>query len=240
MATDPKDHIIFMNPAARSLTGWNIGDKPDKSGKPLKGEIELICRDGTKRLIEECRAPNMDEKGNIIGSVIIFRDITERRKIEEIHLENKLLMYANKLKSEFLAIMSHDIRTPLTSILGFSQLLKQKKTGELNAKQEHYVDNILSSGKFLLDLINDILDLSKIEAEKMELDIDQMCLEKSITEIFGILREQAEKHNITMINNIEPGLDFIRADERRFKQVLFNLLSNALKFSKEDGGVIKL
>ena len=240
IATDPKDHIIFMNPAARSLTGWNIGDKPDKSGKPLKGEIELICRDGTKRLIEECRAPNMDEKGNIIGSVIIFRDITERRKIEEIHLENKLLMYANKLKSEFLAIMSHDIRTPLTSILGFSQLLKQKKTGELNAKQEHYVDNILSSGKFLLDLINDILDLSKIEAEKMELDIDQMCLEKSITEIFGILREQAEKHNITMINNIEPGLDFIRADERRFKQVLFNLLSNALKFSKEDGGVIKL
>lgn len=253
IATDQKDLIIFMNPAARLLTGRDI---MDSLGRPLKdvyeisepsqnsgergatGEIELTCMDGTKRSIEETRVPNKDEMGKINGSLIVFRDITERKKAEEMRIENESLMYANKIKSEFLAITSHDIRTPMTSIIGFSQLLKQKKTGELNPKQQHYVDNILSSSEFLLELINDILDISKIEAQKMELEIDQISLEESITEIFGIMRENAEKHNITMIKNIEPQLDIIWADERRFKQVLFNLLSNALKFSKEEGGTV--
>jgi PAS domain S-box-containing protein len=253
IATDPKDSIIFMNPAAQELTGWNIveatgksidevydlsepTESPEESMNP--GEIELICKNGTKRLIEECRAPNMDEGGNILGSVLVFRDITESRKAEGILLENERLLYTNKVKNEFIANMSHELRTPLTSIIGFSQLLKRRKNGELSEKQELYVDNVLASGKILLDLINDILDLSKIEAQKMELVIERMSVEEVINETFTILKEQAVNHNITMVKNIEPQLDFIMADKQRFKQVLFNLLSNAVKFSKEDGGTV--
>lgn len=254
IATDPKDRIIFMNPAAQSLTDWNFEDAMGKSidevydispaESPEKskntGEIELICRDGTKRLIEECRAPNIGESGNILGSVLVFRDITQRRKAEAILLENERLLYSNKVKNEFIANMSHELRSPLTYIIGFSQLLKRRKDGELNEKQELYVDNILTSGKFLLDLINDILDLSKIEAQKMELVIESISVEEVINETFTILKEQAVNHNITMVKNIEPHLDFIMADRQRFKQVLFNLLSNAVKFSKEEGGTVTL
>lgn len=253
IAADPKDRIIFMNSAAQSLTGWNIVDAIGKSmdevydisgptESPVEsmntGEIELICRDGIKRLIEECRTPNMDEGGNILGSVLVFRDITESRKAEEILLENERLLYTNKVKNEFIANMSHELRTPLTSIIGFSQLLKRRINGELSDKQELYVDNVIASGKFLLDLINDILDLSKIEAQKMELVIESMSVEEVINETFTILKESAVNHNITMVKNIEPQLDFIMADRQRFKQVLFNLLSNAVKFSKEEGGTV--
>jgi PAS domain S-box-containing protein len=253
IAADPKDRIIFMNSAAQSLTGWNIVDAMGKSmdevydiSEPTEspeesmntGEIELICRDGTKRHIEECRTPNMDEGGNIIGSVLVFRDITERRKAEGILLENERLLYSNKIKNEFIANMSHELRTPLTSIIGFSQLLKRRINGELSEKQELYVDNVMASGKFLLNLINDILDLSKIEAQKLELIIERMSVEEAINETFAILKDQAVNRNITMVINLELGLDFIRADKQRVKQVLFNLLSNAVKFSKEDGGTI--
>jgi len=239
IAADPKDHIIFMNHAAQSLTGWNIVDALGKSmeevydiSKPTEspeesintGEIELICRDWTKRLIEECRTPNMDEDGNIIGSVLVFRDITERRKAEEILLENERLLYTNKINNEFIANMSHELRTPLTSIIGFSQLLKRRINGELSEKQERYVDNVIASGKFLLYLINDILDFSKIEAQKMELVIESMSVKEAINETLVIMKEQAAKHNINMVRNIEPELDFILADKQRFKQVLFNLL----------------
>ncbi|MFZ3166309.1 MAG: ATP-binding protein [Candidatus Methanoperedens sp.] len=255
IAADPKNRIIFMNSAAKSLTGWNIMDAIGKSmdevydiSEPAEspeenmntGEIELICRDGKKRLIEECRAPNMDEGGNILGSVLVFRDITERRKAEGILQENERLLYMNKIKNEILANMSHELRTPLTSIIGFSQLLKQRINGELSEKQEQYVDNVIASGKFLLDLINDILDFSKIEAQKMELVIESMSVEEAINETLVIMKEQAAKHNITMVKNIEPQLDFIMADKQRFKQVLFNLLSNAVKFSKEDGGTVTI
>ena len=247
IAADPKDRIIFMNHAAQKLTGWNIVEAMGKSiyevydiSSPEEsmntGEIELLCRDGLKRLIEECRAPNMDEGGNIIGSVLVFRDITERRKAEKIFLDNERLLYMNKVKNEFLALMSHELRTPLTSIIGFSQLLKRKINGELSEKQELYVDNIFTSGKLLLNLINDILDLSKIEAQKMELVIERMYVEEAINEIFSILKEEATQHNITLVKKIAPPLDFIMVDRQRFKQVLFNLLSNAVKFSKEDGG----
>ena len=147
-------------------------------------------------------------------------------------------MYSNKAKNEFLAHMSHELRTPLTSIIGFSQLLKRRINGGLNTKQELYVDNVVESGKFLLDLINDILDLSKIEAQKLELFIEQISVDEVMEETFAILKEQAVNRNITMVVNIEPGLDFIRADRQRLKQVLFNLLSNALKFSKEEGGTV--
>ncbi|NJD54420.1 MAG: PAS domain S-box protein [Candidatus Methanoperedens sp.] len=170
--------------------------------------------------------------------ICMLEDITERKNAEGILLENERLMYSNKVKNEFLAHMSHELRTPLTSIIGFSQLLKRRINGELNAKQELYVDNVITSGKFLLNLINDILDLSKIEAQKLELFIEQISVDEVIDETLEILKEQAVSHNIRMVKNKEPGLDFIRADRQRLKQVLFNLISNALKFSEEEGGIV--
>ena len=139
----------------------------------------------------------------------MLEDITERKNAQGIRLENERLMYSNKAKNEFLAHMSHELRTPLTSIIGFSQLLKRRINGGLNAKQELYVDNVIESGKFLLDLINDILDLSKIEAQKLELFIEHISVDEVMKETFAILKEQAVNRNITMVLNIEPGLDFI-------------------------------
>ncbi|VVB55457.1 Methanogenesis regulatory histidine kinase FilI [uncultured archaeon] len=170
--------------------------------------------------------------------ICMLKDITERKNAEGIRLENERLMYSNKATNEFLAHMSHELRTPLTSIIGFSQLLKRRINGELNAKQELYVDNVIESGKILLNLINDILDLSKIEAQKLELFIEHISVNEVMEETFAILKEQAVNRNIRMVLNIEPGLDFIKADRQRLKQVLFNLLSNALKFSEEEGGIV--
>lgn len=145
---------------------------------------------------------------------------------------------ANQIKSEFLSTMSHELRTPLNSIIGFSDLLKQKTIGDLNEKQEHYIDNIIKSSKHLLDLINDILDLSKIEAGKMDLNVERISLSAMINDTMELVRATASKHNIALKKEFDPRIEFIEADKQNFKQILFNLLSNAVKFSKTDGGTI--
>ncbi len=170
----------------------------------------------------------------------IFRDITERKKAEETRLENLRLEAADKAKSEFLANMSHELRTPLNSSIGFSELLKDGMAGELNEKQKHYVDNILTSNEFLLTLINDILDLSKIEAGKIELVPAKMSIPVTIHETLSLIKEKAMKHNVLLNTEFDPEIEFIDADKQRFKQVLFNLLSNAVKFSKEEGGTVTI
>jgi len=147
---------------------------------------------------------------------------------------------ANKVKSEFLSTMSHELRTPLNSIIGFSDLLKQKMIGELNEKQEHYIDNILNSSKHLLSLINDILDLSKIESGKIEMNFERISLESTINDTLEMVRTTAIKHNINLIKEFDPGLEFLEADKQKLKQILFNLLSNAVKFSKSEGGKITI
>jgi signal transduction histidine kinase len=147
---------------------------------------------------------------------------------------------ANRVKSEFLSTMSHELRTPLNSIIGFSDLLKQKIIGELNQKQEHYVDNILKSSKHLLSLINDILDLSKIESGKIEMNIEKISLPATINDTLEMVRTMAIKHNITIIKEFDPDFEFLDADKQKLKQILFNLLSNAVKFSKAEGGTIKI
>ncbi|MDL5504116.1 MAG: histidine kinase dimerization/phospho-acceptor domain-containing protein, partial [Candidatus Methanoperedens sp.] len=145
---------------------------------------------------------------------------------------------ANRIKSEFLSTMSHELRTPLNSIIGFSDLLKQKIMGDLNEKQEHYLDNIIKSSKHLLDLINDILDLSKIEAGKIDLNVETISLSPMINDTIELIKATAAKHNITLKKEFDPRVEFIEADKQNFKQILFNLLSNAVKFSKKDGGTI--
>ncbi|MFZ2410284.1 MAG: HAMP domain-containing sensor histidine kinase, partial [Candidatus Methanoperedens sp.] len=116
--------------------------------------------------------------------------------------------------------------------------LTQGVAGELNEKQKHFVDNILTSNQFLLTLINDILDLSKIEAGKIELVPDKMSVPETIKETLSLIKEKAMKHNVLLKTEFDPELEFIVADKQRFKQILFNLLSNAVKFSKEEGGTV--
>ena len=145
---------------------------------------------------------------------------------------------ANQIKSEFLSTMSHELRTPLNSIIGFSDLLKQKMMGDLNEKQEHYIDNIIKSSKHLLDLINDILDLSKIEAGKIDLNVEKISLSPIINDTTELIKATAAKHNIALKKEFDPRIEFIEADKQNFKQILFNLLSNAVKFSKAEGGTI--
>jgi signal transduction histidine kinase len=154
----------------------------------------------------------------------------------QVRLENLRLAIADQAKSEFLANMSHDLRTPLNASIGFSELLKQGLAGELNEKQKHYVNNIHTSSQFLLTLVNDILDLSKIEAGKIELAPEKMSVPLTVNETISLLKENAIKHKVLLKTEFDPELEFIEADKQRFKQILFNLLSNALKFSKEEGG----
>lgn len=145
---------------------------------------------------------------------------------------------ANRAKSEFLANMSHELRTPLNSIIGFSEIFRDSLFGELNEKQKEYVNYILQSGRHLLKLINDILDLSKIESGEMELEVSRFTIREMLESSMVIFKERAIKHRIKMSLEIEPDADIVwEADERRLKQVMFNLLSNAIKFTTDGGRI---
>lgn len=168
-------------------------------------------------------------------------EIEKRKEVEEVlRIEKEHLESAIKAKSEFLASMSHELKTPLISILGFTQILTNKNSGELTDKQKHFIESIRKSGDFLLSLINDILDLSKIEAGKIELNTKEIPLKSTIEETLTLFYEKALKHKIVIKKEFEPGLDLIEADKQRVKQILINLLSNAVKFSKEEGGTITI
>jgi signal transduction histidine kinase len=160
----------------------------------------------------------------------LFREIEEKsRQIEA----------ANRHKSEFLANMSHELRTPLNAIIGFSEVLGERMFGELNAKQAEYTDDILSSGRHLLSLINDILDLSKVEAGRMELELAKFDLPMAIDNALTLIRERATRHGIRLHHSVDERLSEFTGDERKIKQILLNLLSNAVKFTPE-GGQIKV
>jgi signal transduction histidine kinase len=159
------------------------------------------------------------------------------RLFNEIQDKSGQLEVANKHKSEFLANMSHELRTPLNAIIGFSEALLEKMFGEMNAKQEDYLKDIHSSGRHLLSLINDILDLSKIEAGRMELELSEFSLPAALQNAMTLVRERAHTHGITLKARVDPKLGEIRADERKFKQILLNLLSNAVKFTPDGGRV---
>src|SRR5438067_6072499 len=135
--------------------------------------------------------------------------------------------------------MSHELRTPLNAIIGFSEVLIEKMFGEVNEKQEEYLEDILSSGRHLLSLINDILDLSKVEAGRMELELGQFSLPAALENGLTMVKERASRHGITLSLQVEPAIGLIEADERKVKQVVFNLLTNAVKFTP-DGGRVEL
>jgi len=134
--------------------------------------------------------------------------------------------------------MSHELRTPLNAIIGFSELLKMKIHGNMSEKQESYVDNIRYGSKHLLNLISDILDLSKVEAGKMDLIIEKISVSETINEVLNLINENAAKNRIKIKKEFDPQLEFMEVDKLRIKQILFNLLSNAVKFSKQEGGTV--
>ena len=163
--------------------------------------------------------------------------IRNARLFREIQDKSRQLEIANQHKSDFLANMSHELRTPLNAIIGFSEVLVEKMFGEVNEKQLDYLKDIHSSGKHLLSLINDILDLSKIEAGRMDLDVADFDLRSALENAITLVKERAQRHGITLGLEVDPSLGSFRGDERKFKQILLNLLSNAVKFTPEGGKV---
>jgi signal transduction histidine kinase len=163
--------------------------------------------------------------------------IQNAQLFQEIEEKSRQLEVADRHKSEFLASMSHELRTPLNAVIGFSEVLLDRMFGELNPKQDEYLQDILASGRHLLSLINDILDLAKIEAGRMELEVTDFHLPQAIDNAITLIRERAARRAITLEVDVDPRLGEIKGDERKVKQVLLNLLSNAIKFTPEGGRV---
>jgi signal transduction histidine kinase/putative component of toxin-antitoxin plasmid stabilization module len=163
--------------------------------------------------------------------------IQNSRLFREIQEKSAQLEIANKHKSDFLANMSHELRTPLNAIIGFSEVLSERMFGDINEKQADYLKDIHESGKHLLSLINDILDLSKIEAGRMDLEISTFDLPSALSNAMTLVRERAQRHGIELTLDVDENLGAFRADERKFKQIVLNLLSNAVKFTPDGGRV---
>ncbi len=174
-----------------------------------------------------------DDSGRVLGVLATARDMTERTRFERSLLE------ANRIKNEFLANMSHELRTPLNGIIGFAEFLMDEKPGLINPKQKEYLGDILSSGRHLLELVNDVLDLAKVEAGKMEVNAGTFSLFLAIDEVRAVARPVAEKKSITLTVRAGPGLGMVTLDQQKFKQVLYNLVSNGIKFT-DDGGSVEI
>jgi signal transduction histidine kinase len=172
---------------------------------------------------------NRDELGALGANV--------NRMNDELRRLYRELEATSRHKSEFLANMSHELRTPMNAIIGFSQVLRERMFGEVNEKQEEYLDDILSSGNHLLSLINDVLDLSKVEAGQVELEVAPFSLRDALERGVVMVRERATKDGVRVALAADSEVDVVEGDERRIKQVIFNLLSNAVKFTPAGGAV---
>jgi len=175
------------------------------------------------------QVPNRDELGSLAANL--------NRMNDELGQLYRALATASQHKSEFLANMSHELRTPLNAIIGFSEVLSDRMFGELNEKQAEYLGDIHASGQHLLSLINDILDLSKIEAGRMDLEVSAFDLPMTIDNALMLIRERAARRSIELHRSVDERLGQIQADERKIRQVLLNLLSNAIKFTPEGGRI---
>jgi signal transduction histidine kinase len=186
---------------------------------------EIAAGDFSKRVV----VPNRDELGALAADL--------NRMSEQLGQAHRELEAVSQHKSDFLANMSHELRTPLNAIIGFSEVLKDGLFGELNAKQEEYIRDIHASGHHLLSLINDILDLSKVEAGRMELAVAKFDLPTTIDNAMAFVRERASRQGIALDVQVDKRLNSFAGDERRVKQILLNLLSNAVKFTPEGGRI---
>ncbi|HUH12241.1 MAG TPA: response regulator [Longimicrobiales bacterium] len=260
MTTDPRGIITDVNKQTEALTGRTRDEligAPFKScftdpvraeaginrvlleGKVTDYELTARARDGTLTVVSYNASTFHDRDRNLQGVFASARDMTEVKRYEQtLQRTNVELEEASRMKSEFLANMSHELRTPLNAIIGFSELMKDGLVGPLSKQQDRFVGDIFSSGQHLLSLINDILDLSKVEAGKMELDLEPVPIAAMFGNSLSIIREKAAARHIRLELDAARELGTIQVDARKVKQILYNLLSNAVKFSNDGGRVV--
>jgi PAS domain S-box-containing protein len=260
MTTDQRGIITDVNKQTEALTGCtrdeligapfkNYFTEPDTAeagirrvlaeGKVTNYELTARARDG-KLTVVSYNASTFHDRDRVLQGVFASaRDMTELKRYEEtLRQTNVELEEASRMKSEFLANMSHELRTPLNAIIGFSELLKDGLIGELSVQQRGFIADIYGSGNHLLSLINDILDLSKVEAGKMELELEPVPIDSLFANSLSIIREKAAERNIRLELDASSELGNIQVDVRKVKQILYNLLSNAVKFSNDRGHVV--
>jgi PAS domain S-box-containing protein len=259
MTTDPRGIITDVNKETEALTGCT---RDELIGAPFKNYFTdpIRAEAGINRVLAEGKVTNYeltararggkltvvsynattfhDRDRRLQGVVAAARDVTELKRFEHaLQQKNFELEEASRMKSEFLANMSHELRTPLNSIIGFSEVLKDGLLGTLSDQQRGCLGNIFSSGKHLLSLINDILDLSKIEAGKMLLDLESVEVSSLFADCLSTFKETSIERRIVLELKMGGELQAMQVDPRKVKQILYNLLSNALKFSEEGGRV---
>ncbi|MBI2870225.1 MAG: response regulator [Candidatus Omnitrophica bacterium] len=203
---------------------------------PLGAVVGAARRVGAGDLEARARLSSKDELGLLGAS---FNEMAQNLSDSQQHLKlaKEAAEAASKSKSEFLSHMSHELRTPLNSVIGFSEILRDESFGALNPKQKEYVTDVLESGRHLLSLINDILDLAKVEAGKLELELEEVNVREVVESAITIIKERALKQGLKLSASIADSVGGLRADKRKLKQILFNLLSNATKFTPEGGRI---
>ncbi|HUF65740.1 MAG TPA: PAS domain S-box protein, partial [Gemmatimonadaceae bacterium] len=259
MTTDPRGIITDVNKQTEALTGCTRDEligAPFRNyftdpacaeagihqvlaeGKVTNYELTARARDGTLTVVSYNATTFHDRDRKLQGVFAAARDVTERKRFEKaLGQKNAELEDASRMKSEFLANMSHELRTPLNAIMGFSELLADGLVGDMTEKQRGFIGDIFSSGKHLLSLINDILDLSKVEAGKMMLDLESVQMSSLFANSLSIVRERAAARQINLSMDAPETLGSIHADGRKVKQIVYNLLANAVKFTGEHGNV---
>ena len=259
MTTDPRGIITDVNKQTEALTGCTRDEligAPFKNyftdsgraeaginrvlteGKVTNYELTARARDGTLTVVSYNATTFHDRDRSLQGVFAAARDMTELKRFEQtLQQKNVELEDASRMKSEFLANMSHELRTPLNAIIGFSEVLRDGLMGEMTDQQRGFIGDIFSSGKHLLSLINDILDLSKVEAGKMTLDLEPVQVSSLFVNSLSIIREKAATRHIRLDMDAAEELGSIQADARKVKQIVYNLLSNAVKFTHEGGQV---
>jgi PAS domain S-box-containing protein len=259
MTTDPRGIITDANKQMEALTGCtrdeligapfkNYFTDPTRAeaginqvlseGKVTNYELTARARDGSLTVVSYNASTFHDRDRILQGVFASARDVTELKLFEQrLQQKNVELEEASRMKSEFLANMSHELRTPLNAIIGFSEVLVDGLVGEMTDQQRGFLSDIFSSGKHLLSLINDILDLSKIEAGKMTLDLEPVQVSQLFANSLSIIREKAAARNIHLTMDAPEELGAVRSDARKVKQIVYNLLSNAVKFTSERGHV---
>ncbi|MHB8769629.1 MAG: PAS domain-containing sensor histidine kinase [Syntrophales bacterium] len=200
-------------------------------------EVQQYRKDGSISWVEVTTSFLRDAEGRPVGLLGVSRDISERKRAEQMYQAKIAAEASNAAKSEFLSHMSHELRTPLNHIMGFTELILGKDFGTLNRTQEEYLRDVYQSGQHLLSLVNEILDVSKIEAGKLEIKPTRINLKQLLKESLSIITDETMNRRITLTATIDEIPAVITADELRLKQIMYNLLSNAVKFT-EDGGDI--